>query len=64
MYTDLVRAGIKPENIIYMTYTTVVRLQNPYPGKIFTDPAPTTDGDWAQYGCFDHVDYTDDDINP
>ena len=47
-----------------MTYTTVVRLQNPYPGKIFTDPAPTTDGDWAQYGCFDHVDYTDDDINP
>ena len=65
MYTDLVRAGIKPENIIYMTYTSDLEdKNNPYPGKIFTDPAPTTDGDWAQYGCFDHVDYTDSDINP
>ena len=30
---------------------------------IFTDPADNTEGDWAQYGCFEHVDYTDDDIN-
>ena len=36
---------------------------NPYPGMIFTDPADNTDGDWAQYGCFDHVDYADNDIS-
>ena len=47
-----------------MTYTSNVDYRtNPYRGKIFTDPADNTDGDWAQYGCFDHVDYTDDDIN-
>ena len=64
MYTELVRAGIKPENIIYMTYTTNVDdRDNPYPGKIFTDPADNTDGDWAQYGCFEHVDYTKYEIN-
>ena len=64
MYTDLIRAGIKPENIIYMTYTSdVTSKANPYPGMIFTDPADNTDGDWAKYGCFEHVDYTDDDIN-
>ena len=59
------KGGIKPENIIYMTYTSVLNSQrNPYPGKIFTSPSLTTDGDWAQYGCFNYVDYTDDDINP
>ena len=64
MYADLIKAGIKPENIIYMTYTSVVKDPfNSYPGMIFTDPAPNTDGDWAKYGCFDHVDYTDKDIN-
>ena len=64
MYTELVKAGIKPENIIFMTYTTNLKASNnPWPGMIFTDPADTTDGDWAQYGCFDHVDYTDNDIN-
>ena len=47
-----------------MTYTSNVDYRtNPYRGMIFTDPADNTDGDWAQYGCFDHVDYTDDDIN-
>ena len=47
-----------------MTYTTNVNSKwNPYRGMIFTDPADNTDGDWAKYGCFDHVDYTDDDIN-
>ena len=64
MYDDLVKAGIKPENIIYMTYTTNVNSSyNPFKGMIFTDPADNTDGDWAKYGCFDHVDYTDKDIN-
>ena len=64
MYDDLIKAGIKPENIIYMTYTTdVTSSWNPYPGKIFTDPADNLDGDWAQYGCFEHIDYTDKDIN-
>ena len=63
-YDDLIKAGIKPENIIYMTYTTDVSFEwNPFKGMIFTDPAPNTDGDWAKYGCFDHVDYTDKDIN-
>ena len=58
MYTDLVKAGIKPENIIYMTYATNVNWKyNPYPGKMFTESSDTTDGDWAQYGCFNHVDY-------
>ena len=64
MYTDLVRAGIKPENIIFMAYTSILdHRYNPYPGKIFTDPSETTDGDWAQYGCFNHVDYTNKHIN-
>ena len=57
-------AGVKPENIIYMTYySDVYSDQNPFKGMVFTDPAETTDGDWAKYGCFDHVDYTDKDIN-
>ena len=64
MYTDLVKAGIKPENIIFMAYTSILdHRYNPYPGKIFTDPSETTDGDWAQYGCFNHVDYTNKHIN-
>ena len=58
MYTDLVKAGIKPENIIYMTYATNLYWKyNPYPGKMFTEPSDTTDGDWAQHGCFKHIDY-------
>ena len=64
VYDDLIRAGVKPENIIYMTYTFDVTTRiNPWPGKMFTSPANTTDGDWAQYGCFDHIDYTDKEIN-
>ena len=64
-YDDLIKAGIKPENIIYMTYTTdVTSNRNPFKGMIFTDPAETTDGDWAKYGCFEHVDYTDKEITP
>ena len=64
VYDDLIKAGVKPENIIYMTYTTdVTSYSNPFKGMIFTDPAPNTDGDWAKYGCFDHIDYTDKDIN-
>ena len=52
MYTDLIRAGIKPENIILMVYYTVLTSSfNPYPGKIFTDPSDNLDGDWARYGC-------------
>lgn len=65
VYDDLIKAGIKPENIIFMAYSTDLNdRQNPYPGMIFTDPAPNTDGDWAKYGCFDHLDYTDKEINP
>ena len=42
-----------------MTFTSVVDSElNPFPGKIFTSPADNTDGDWAQYGCFEHVDYS------
>ena len=48
-----------------MTYTDdLTYILNPFKGKIFTEQADTTDGDWAQYGCFDHVDYTDSDIYP
>ena len=65
MYDDLIKAGVKPENIIFMAYTSNVSSKsNPFKGMIFTDPAPNTDGNWAKYGCFDHVDYTDGDINP
>ena len=46
-----------------MAYSTDLNAkENPFPGKIFTDPADNTDGDWAQYGCFEHIDYTNDDI--
>lgn len=42
-----------------MTFTSVVDSElNPFPGKIFTSPADNTDGDWAHYGCFEHVDYS------
>lgn len=65
MYAMLVMGGIKPENIIFMTYTTdLTDERNPFKGMIFTDPAETTDGDWAKSGCFEHVDYTNEDINP
>ena len=48
-----------------MTYTSVLTAdENPFKGMIFTDPSETTDGDWAKYGCFDHMDYTGADINP
>ena len=41
-----------------MAYSTDLNAkENPFPGKIFTDSADNTDGDWAQYGCFDHIDY-------
>ena len=60
----MIHAGIKPENIVYMTYTSIVESEeNPWKGMIFTDPASTTDGDWAQYGCFKVADYTDKDIS-
>ena len=63
-WADLVAAGIKPENIIFMTYTSdLTYKENPFPNMIFTDPADNTDGDWAKYGCFEHVDYTGKDIN-
>ena len=64
VWADLVKAGIKPENIIFMSYTSVLTMnENPYKNMIFTDPAETTDGDWAKSGCFEHIDYTDKDIN-
>lgn len=64
MYSDLIMRGFKPENIILMSYSTALTAaENPLKGMIFTDPAETTDGDWAKYGCFDHIDYTDKDIN-
>ena len=47
-----------------MAYSTDLNAkENPFPGKIFTESASTTKGDWAQYGCFEHVDYTKKDIN-
>ena len=47
-----------------MTYTyDVTGDENPFSGQIFTDPAETTERDWAKSGCFDHVDYTDDEID-
>lgn len=62
-YDDFVKMGVPPENIIFMTFhKNLLRQRNPYPGMIFTDPAENTDGDWAQYGCFDHIDYTDENI--
>ena len=58
------KGGIKRENIIYFTYHAEVNTTiNPFPGKVFTDPAPDTSGDWAQYGCFNGVDYSDDVIS-
>ena len=65
VYSDLILAGIKPENILLMTYDSQLNAEkNPFKGMIFTDPADNTDGDWAKYGCFEHMDYTGKDINP
>lgn len=64
VWADLVAGGIKPENIIMMAYSSNVNSeQNPYPGKMFTDPSETIDGDWAKSGCYEHIDYTGGDIN-
>ena len=64
VYSDLIFAGFKPENIILMTYDSQLdSIQNHFPGMIFTDSADNTDGDWAKYGCFKHKDYTGKDIN-
>ena len=64
VYTDLIFAGVKPENIILMTYDSQLKsIQNHFPGMIFTESADNTDGDWAKYGCFQHKDYTGEDIN-
>ena len=64
VWADLVAAGIKPENIIMMAYTTdLTSSRNPFPNMIFTDPADNTDRDWAKSHCFEHIDYTDKDIN-
>ena len=58
------KGGIKRENIIYFTYHAEVNTSiNPFPGKVFTDPAPDTSGDWAQYGCFNDVDYSDKELS-
>ena len=47
-----------------MAYTTDLHhKKNPYPGMMFTDPADNTDGDWVKYGCYEHVDYTNENIN-
>ena len=64
MWTGFVQRGIKPENIIFMGYKNNINYaKNPFPGMIFVGPSDTTDSDWAQYGCFDHLDYTGQDVN-
>ena len=64
MYADLSSRGFKPENIIYMSFTSsFTTLLNPFCNMIFTDSAETTDGDWAKYGCVANIDYTGKDIN-
>ena len=58
------KGGLKRENIIYFTFHSEVDSErNPFPGKVFTNPAPDTSGDWAQYGCFNEVDYSDKEIS-
>ena len=60
----MIKAGIKPENITYLTYyNDVYKDVNPFKGIVFTNPADNKDSDWAKYGWFDHIDYTDKDIN-
>lgn len=57
--------GVKPENIIYMTFTRNTILgNNPYPKMLFTNEGETTDGDWMQHGCHDHIDYKEEEITP
>ena len=57
VWSDLVAAGIKPENIIFMGFKTNLNYAiNPFKGMIFTDSADNTDGDWAKFGCFEHID--------
>ena len=47
-----------------MVFTNVLSAdENPYKGMVFTEPGETTDGDWARFGCFDHVDYTGEEID-
>ena len=45
-------------------YKEMFTAKNPFKGMVFTEPASTTKNDWAQYGCFDHVDYTDNELTP
>ena len=65
VWADLVKGGVKPENIIMMAYDNNVSSdRNPFKNMIFTDPADNTDGDWIKSGCYEHIDYTDKQMNP
>ena len=44
-------------------YKEIFTAKNPLKGMVFTEPADNTDRNWAKYGCFDHVDYTDGDLS-
>ena len=47
----MIKAGIKPENITYLTYySDVYKDVNPFKGIVFTNPADNKDSDWAKYG--------------
>ncbi|KNB41610.1 acetyl-carboxylase [Blastocystis sp. subtype 4] len=45
----MIKAGIKPENITYLTYySDVYKDVNPFKGIVFTNPADNKDSDWAK----------------
>lgn len=58
LYNDLIKGGMKEENIILMSSTAIANHpNNPFPGQLFTDDSPDAPGiDYAQ-NCLDHIDY-------
>ena len=58
-YTILHDAGVPEDHMVYMGFTDIVKdPDNPFPGKIFTDPDPEGPGiDYAP-GCLPHMDYS------
>lgn len=62
-YRILIKRGLKPENIVLMSYDDVAASdENPFPGKLFNRPTGSKGGDDVYAGC--KIDYSGDSYTP
>ena len=65
MYKDLIAGGMKAENIVLMSTRSVSddKINNPFPGKLFTDDSPDAPRkDYANV-CVEYIDYEEDQMS-